>query len=65
MKFTFATVFALAAVAVAYPHVDRNAPVRRQDIVGQIDPSIPAMSDSQGNVVPFESTKVNLAGRQE
>ncbi|KAK4463330.1 hypothetical protein QBC42DRAFT_69666 [Cladorrhinum samala] len=61
MKFTIATVLALATVAVAYPHVDPNAPVRRQNIVGQIDPAIPAMTDRQGNVIPFEATKVYLA----
>ncbi|KAK3985614.1 hypothetical protein QBC44DRAFT_373939 [Cladorrhinum sp. PSN332] len=63
MKFTIATVFALAAVAVAYPHVDPNAPVRRQNIVGAIDPAIPAMTDRQGNVIPFDASKVYLAAQ--
>ncbi|EGS22203.1 uncharacterized protein CTHT_0017200 [Thermochaetoides thermophila DSM 1495] len=63
MKF-FAAVLAFAAVAVAYPSVpEHNAPVKRQNIVTNIDVSVPAMTDSQGNVVPFDATKVYLAAK--
>jgi len=62
MKFTIATVLALAAVAFAYPAVD-NAPVKRQNIVTNLDVSIPAMSDASGNVVPFDASKVYLAAK--
>jgi len=39
------------------------APVKRQNIVTNIDVSVPAMTDSQGNVVPFDATKVYLAAK--
>ncbi|KAG7293830.1 hypothetical protein NEMBOFW57_003888 [Staphylotrichum longicolle] len=61
MKFTVATILALASLAVAYPAVDNSAPVKRQDIVTNIDVSIPAMSDASGNVIPFDATKVYKA----
>lgn len=38
-----------------------SAPVKRQDIVTNIDVSIPAMSDASGNVIPFDATKVYKA----
>ncbi|KAK4249963.1 hypothetical protein C7999DRAFT_29429 [Corynascus novoguineensis] len=58
MKFTIATVLALAATAFAYPAVDKNAPAKRQNIAGNIDPSVSSMTDASGNVVPFDATKV-------
>ncbi|KAK4157699.1 hypothetical protein C8A00DRAFT_29383 [Chaetomidium leptoderma] len=57
MKFTIATVLALATMAFAYPVVENNAPVKRQNIV-EADVSIPAMSDQAGNVIAFDATKV-------
>ncbi|KAK4096756.1 hypothetical protein N658DRAFT_510952 [Parathielavia hyrcaniae] len=53
MKFTVATLLALAAMAFAYPAADNNVPVRRQ-----VDAQAPAMSDGNGNVIPFDATKV-------
>ena len=40
-----------------------TAPVKRQNIVTNIDVSVPAMTDAQGNVVPFDPTKVYLAAK--
>ncbi|KAH6615679.1 hypothetical protein B0J18DRAFT_468958 [Chaetomium sp. MPI-SDFR-AT-0129] len=59
MKFTLATVLALATVAFAYPTVQENVPVKRQaNIAGNVVAQTPAMSDQAGNVIPFDSTKV-------
>ncbi|EAQ83308.1 predicted protein [Chaetomium globosum CBS 148.51] len=44
-------------MALAYPAVDRDAPVKRQNAV-TVDVSQPAMSDQTGNVIAFDSTKV-------
>jgi hypothetical protein len=35
-----------------------SAPVRRQNIVANIDVQVPAMTDASGNVIPFDATKV-------
>lgn len=35
-----------------------SAPVKRQNTIPAVDASIPAMSDQNGNVVPFDATKV-------
>jgi hypothetical protein len=56
MKFTIATVLAFAAMALAYPAADRDAPVKRQ--TADIDVSQPAMSDQTGNVIPFDAANV-------
>ncbi|KAK4231957.1 hypothetical protein QBC38DRAFT_178585 [Podospora fimiseda] len=64
MKFSIATVFALAAVAFAYPAVDRNAPVKRQNIVTS-DPAAPAMSDAQGNAVPFDAVQLDAITKKK
>ncbi|KAL2137130.1 hypothetical protein VTI74DRAFT_8762 [Chaetomium olivicolor] len=58
MKFTVATVLALAAVAFAYPRVENSAPVKRQNVVPNVEAQVPAMSDANGNIVPFDSSKV-------
>ncbi|KAK3347908.1 hypothetical protein B0H65DRAFT_158720 [Neurospora tetraspora] len=60
MKLITGVVLALVSVAMAYPTaVNNNAQVvRRQDLQHQVDPSVPAMSDASGNVVPFNSTSV-------
>ncbi|CAP64575.1 uncharacterized protein PODANS_5_8500 [Podospora anserina S mat+] len=62
MKF-IAAVLALATVAFAYPTVNMNAPVKRQNIV-TADVSAPAMTDASGNVVPFDATRVDQARRK-
>ncbi|KAL2163424.1 hypothetical protein VTH06DRAFT_5481 [Thermothelomyces fergusii] len=59
MKFTVATLLTLAATALAYPAVDKNAPAKRQDAAGQVDVSVPSMTDASGNVVPFNSQNVH------
>jgi hypothetical protein len=42
------------------------APVKRQaNIVTNVDVQIPAMTDQQGNVIPFDSTKVYQAARAQ
>ncbi|KAK4124612.1 hypothetical protein N657DRAFT_680561 [Parathielavia appendiculata] len=48
-------------MALAYPAVDNNAPVRRQNIAAEVDAQVPSMSDGNGNVIPFDSTKVKAA----
>ncbi|CCC13186.1 hypothetical protein SMACR_06405 [Sordaria macrospora] len=59
MKLISAVVLALVSVAMAYPTGISNAQlVRRQDLQHDVDPSVPAMSDASGNVVPFSSTSV-------
>ncbi|KAL2015819.1 hypothetical protein VTK56DRAFT_4735 [Thermocarpiscus australiensis] len=60
MKFTIATIFALTAVASAYPAVVQQAPVRRQNIE-TLDAQVPSMSDQNGNVVPFDASRVAAA----
>ncbi|KAK4203575.1 hypothetical protein QBC40DRAFT_250984 [Triangularia verruculosa] len=62
MKF-FTAVLALATVAFAYPTVNMNAPVKRQNIV-TADVSLPAMTDGAGNVVPFDAARVDQARRK-
>ncbi|KAK4178507.1 hypothetical protein QBC36DRAFT_344591 [Triangularia setosa] len=62
MKFITA-VLALATVAFAYPTVDMNAPVKRQNIV-TADVSVPAMTDGSGNVVPFDAAGVPQSRRK-
>ncbi|KAJ4292953.1 hypothetical protein N0V88_005616 [Collariella sp. IMI 366227] len=57
MKFTIATVLALAATAFAIP-LENNARVKRQDTVSNVETQVPAMSDANGNIVPFESSKI-------
>ncbi|KAH6623521.1 hypothetical protein F5144DRAFT_364659 [Chaetomium tenue] len=57
MKFTIATVLAFATMALAYPAVERDAPVKRQNAV-TVDVSQPAMSDQTGNVIAFDAAKV-------
>ncbi|KAL2151292.1 hypothetical protein VTH82DRAFT_6390 [Thermothelomyces myriococcoides] len=63
MKFTVATVLALAAVALAYPAGDKGARVKRQE-GGQPDVSVPSMTDAEGNVVPFDSSGVFKAASE-
>ncbi|KAK3319838.1 hypothetical protein B0T19DRAFT_273105 [Cercophora scortea] len=60
MKFTISTVFALIAVASAFSQGDQNAFLRARQAAtqGQVDASVPAMTDKNGNVVPFDATKV-------
>ncbi|GAB1317599.1 hypothetical protein MFIFM68171_07809 [Madurella fahalii] len=58
MKFTVTAVLAFAAVAFAYPTMEHDAPVRRQNVVNNIDVSVPAMTDQNGNVVPFDANRV-------
>ncbi|KXX74611.1 hypothetical protein MMYC01_208215 [Madurella mycetomatis] len=58
MKFTVAAVLAFVTVAFAYPAVEHDAPVRRQNIANNIDVSVPAMTDQGGNVVPFDANRV-------
>ncbi|KAK3376656.1 hypothetical protein B0T24DRAFT_224805 [Lasiosphaeria ovina] len=60
MKFTIATFFALASVALAFSIEDRNARFvqPRQADVNSVDASIPAMSDRNGNVLPFNTAGV-------
>jgi hypothetical protein len=41
------------------------APVKRQNIVTNVDVQIPAMTDQQGNVIPFDSTKVYQAAKAQ
>ncbi|KAK3384950.1 hypothetical protein B0H63DRAFT_174459 [Podospora didyma] len=58
MKFTIATLLALATMALAS---DRNSPYvqpRQLDIQNSVDPSIPAMTDRFGNVIPFNAANV-------
>ncbi|KAK4192250.1 hypothetical protein QBC35DRAFT_459433 [Podospora australis] len=62
MKFSIAAVLAMATVAFAYPVVDANSHVKRQNIV-TLDPATPSMSDQGGNVVPFDSARVNQVGK--
>ncbi|KAL2176693.1 uncharacterized protein P884DRAFT_300563 [Thermothelomyces heterothallicus CBS 202.75] len=59
MKLTVATVLTLAAVALAYPAVDKSAPAKRQNAGGQIDVSVPSMTDASGNVIPFNAPNVH------
>ncbi|KAH6606008.1 hypothetical protein Trco_005161 [Trichoderma cornu-damae] len=56
MQFSFLTVFALAAVAIASP-IDI---VKRQVVSNAIPANVPAMTDANGNVVPFNSKGVTL-----
>ncbi|KAM0475824.1 hypothetical protein ACHAPX_006701 [Trichoderma viride] len=56
MQFSIVTILALATVAVASP----TGFAKRQDIGADIPASTPAMSDAQGNVVPFSSKDVHL-----
>ncbi|KAK3942041.1 hypothetical protein QBC46DRAFT_339952 [Diplogelasinospora grovesii] len=59
MKFIFAAVFALAAVVAAYSDEDHDAFIRRQaNNIQQMDPSVPAMTDQNGNVIPFDAANV-------
>ncbi|KAM0262488.1 hypothetical protein ACHAQJ_001742 [Trichoderma viride] len=58
MQFTIFTVFALAAVAIASP---TGIVAKRQTIGADIPASVPSMTDSAGNVVPFSSKDVHLA----
>ncbi|KAL2259053.1 hypothetical protein VTK26DRAFT_7405 [Humicola hyalothermophila] len=57
MKFTIAF-FAFAAVAIAYPTVDLNAPVKRQNTQSNVEVQAAAMSDENGNAIPFDASKV-------
>lgn len=55
MKVTFAAIFALCALASAeLRKVPRQAPT-------QPDASVPAMTDKDGNIINFDSTKVYKA----
>ncbi|KAK0625325.1 hypothetical protein B0T17DRAFT_508323 [Bombardia bombarda] len=68
MKFTIAAVLALAAMASAYVIEDRNvAPIeRRQEVQNQVQVEVPAMSDANGNIIPFDTAKVAaITKRQE
>ncbi|KAL0468249.1 hypothetical protein QR685DRAFT_335261 [Neurospora intermedia] len=60
MKLISALVVALVSVAMAYPTAaNGNAQVvSRQNVQHDVDASVPAMSDANGNVVPFSSTSV-------
>ncbi|KAK3391428.1 hypothetical protein B0T20DRAFT_423688 [Sordaria brevicollis] len=60
MKLITSVVLALVSVAFAYPTpgINNAQVVRRQDLQHDIDPSVPAMSDANGNVVPFSTDSV-------
>ncbi|KAK4131453.1 hypothetical protein BT67DRAFT_156007 [Trichocladium antarcticum] len=59
MKFSVAAVLAFAAMAYAYPTVGNNTPAKRQNTADDVEVQAAAMSDASGNVVVFESNKVN------
>ncbi|KAK5995610.1 hypothetical protein PT974_04024 [Cladobotryum mycophilum] len=57
MQFSIFTVFTLVVAAVAHPY----AMVRRQD--SKVPANSAAMTDQQGNVVPFDTNKVFHAAK--
>lgn len=57
MKFTVAAVLAFAASVLAYPEMSRVERRQNQDIPA-VDASIPAMSNRNGDVVPFNTAGV-------
>ncbi|KAL6804199.1 hypothetical protein J3E68DRAFT_423101 [Trichoderma sp. SZMC 28012] len=58
MQFSIMTVFALAAVAVAAA----PAGIAKRDVVNNnIPANIPAMTDANGNVIPFKAQDVYVA----
>ncbi|KAK3321628.1 hypothetical protein B0H66DRAFT_601112 [Apodospora peruviana] len=69
MKFITATFFALVAVASASTLGTRPMAngyvVKRQTIQDQVDASIPAMSNQQGQVVPFNTANVYLDAKNK
>lgn len=65
MKFAVATLFALVAVAYAYTVEEHMEFIKRQNNVqNTVDASIAAMTDAQGNVIPFDAANVYLAASQ-
>lgn len=56
MQFSILTVLTLAAVAIASP----AGFAKRQDIGADIPADVPAMTDADGNVVPFIAKDVHL-----
>ncbi|KAK3689821.1 hypothetical protein B0T22DRAFT_481014 [Podospora appendiculata] len=60
MKFTISAIFALVAVVSAFSQGDQNAYLRSRQAAAQnqVDASVPAMSDKNGNVVPFDAANV-------
>jgi len=55
MKFTIAAVLAFAASALAYPG---NSQFDRRQNIPNVDASIPAMSNRNGDVIPFNTAGV-------
>ncbi|KAH8888633.1 hypothetical protein GQ53DRAFT_826303 [Thozetella sp. PMI_491] len=61
MQFTVAALFALVAVTSAYSVAEHNEFIKRQaNNIQNMDPSIPAMTNAKGDVVPFDSANVYL-----
>ncbi|KAG5985353.1 hypothetical protein E4U55_004577 [Claviceps digitariae] len=58
MKFIILTLLAITTTVMAFPQ-SRHDVFVRQD--GLVDAQKPAMTDKQGNVVPFDTKGVNLA----
>ncbi|KAG6002848.1 hypothetical protein E4U21_002733 [Claviceps maximensis] len=59
MKFTTLALLTMTTAIAALPHDARNDVLIRQDVL--VDTQTPAMTDKQGNVVPFDASGVNLA----
>ncbi|KAG8409791.1 hypothetical protein J3458_018873 [Metarhizium acridum] len=59
MKFFAVTLLALATAVMAAPSGNDKDIFIRQEFV--VDTDTAAMTDSQGNVIPFDSSNVNLA----
>ncbi|EGR48984.1 hypothetical protein MKX07_007116 [Trichoderma sp. CBMAI-0711] len=58
MQFSIMTVFALAAVAIAMPTAKHNTVAKRQIVSDAIPANAPAMTDANGNVIPFVAKDV-------
>ncbi|EOO01981.1 hypothetical protein UCRPA7_2507 [Phaeoacremonium minimum UCRPA7] len=65
MQYSLLTLFTLVTAAMAVSQREHNEWVKRQ--APQVQDSVPinvaAMTDAQGNVLQFDSTKVYLAGK--
>ncbi|CAK7229899.1 hypothetical protein SCUCBS95973_007386 [Sporothrix curviconia] len=63
MKYSLC-IAALVSVALAVTHEEHQAFIRRQaNVQNAVSANTPAMTDEQGNVVPFDAANVYMAGQ--
>ncbi|ERS95420.1 uncharacterized protein SPSK_11026 [Sporothrix schenckii 1099-18] len=63
MKYSLC-IAALISVALAVTHEEHQAFIRRQsNVQNSVSANVPAMTDQNGNVVPFDASKVYMAGQ--